>query len=45
MSPTTKFDVASLEVKVNAIVASFVVLPSVTPLVVLAIVIVGAVPS
>ena len=45
MSPTTKFVVASLEVNVNAIEESFVVLPSVTPLVVLAIVIVGTVPS
>ena len=42
MSPTTKFVVASLDVKVNAIEESFVVLPSVTPLVVLVMVIVGA---
>ena len=45
MSPAAKFVVASLDVKVSAIVESFVVEPSVTPLVVLAIVIVGPVPS
>ena len=45
MSAAAKFVVASLDVKVSAIVESFVVEPSVTPLVVLAIVIVGTVPS
>ena len=41
ISSATKSEVVSLTVKVKAIVASFVVLPSVTPLVVLAIVTVG----
>ena len=41
MSPTTKSVVASLAVKVSAIDESFVVDPSVTPEVVLVIVIVG----
>ena len=45
MSPAAKFVVASLDVKVSAMVESFVVEPSVTPLVVLAIVIVGLVVS
>ena len=44
-SPATKLVVASLEVKVSAMVASLVFEPSLTPLVVLAMVIVGAVPS
>ena len=45
ISPTAKFVVASLEVKVNAIDASLVVDPSVTPFVVDVIVIVGLVSS
>ena len=45
MSASAKSVVASLEVKVSAIVASFVVDPSVTPSVVLVMVIVGAVTS
>ena len=45
MSLAAKSVVTSLEVKVSAIDESFVVDPSVTPLVVLAIVIVGTVPS
>ena len=44
-SPDSKLVVASFDVKVRAIEASLVVAPEVTPLVVEAIVIVGAVES
>ena len=45
MSSAAKSEVVSLTVKAKAIVASLVVLPSVTPLVVLVIAIVGGVES